>query len=165
MLSFGIENPDDEILKEMEKKNQTDTTKQVLSWVQKAGIKTFGFFIYGYPGDNPEKMKKTTAFSLTLPLDFASYYPAVPLPGTPFYEKCKKRNILKEDNWTKMEYSWYILDDGVLNQDNVMKERAKAYFHFYLRPKIILGILRDVHSPSSFVKVMVRGLKLLWWVK
>ena len=165
MLSFGIENPDEAILKEMDKKNQIEETYRVLSWVQKAGIKTFGFFIYGYPGDNPEKMKRTTSFSLSLPLDFASYYPAVPLPGTPFYDKCKRKNILKVDDWSKMEYSWYILDDGILNQNNVMKERARAYFMFYLRPKIIFGIIKEIRSPFTLMKVMARGLNLLWWVK
>ena len=165
MLSFGIENPDDEILKEMDKKNQIMKTEQVLSWVQKAGIKTFGFFIYGYPGDNPEKMAKTTKFSLTLPLDFSSFYPAVPLPGTPFYKKCKKRKIIKDDNWVKMEYSWYVLADGNLNQENVMRERSKAYYSFYLRPKIISGIIKDIRSPLTLAKVVYRGLSLFWWVK
>lgn len=165
MLSFGIETPDEGILKSMAKNNQIEKTGKVLSWVKKAGIKTFGFFIYGYPEETPETMRATTKFALSLPLDFASFYPAVPIPGTPFYEKCKKRKILTTDDWSKMEYSYYILDDGILNKNNVMKERARAHFLFYLRPKIIWGILKDIRSPVVLAKVATKGLKLLWWVK
>ena len=78
-----------------------------------AGIKSFGFFIFGYPGDTPESMASTVNYAIELDADFANFYPAVPYPGTELYEKCVREGLLVSQDWSRMEYWYYLLDPAV----------------------------------------------------
>jgi anaerobic magnesium-protoporphyrin IX monomethyl ester cyclase len=46
-------------------------------------IVTFGTFIYGFPWDTPESVRRLFRGAQSLPLDVVFFIPATPLPGTP----------------------------------------------------------------------------------
>jgi len=48
---------------------------------------TVGSFIYGVPGDTPEKIRELRRCASGLDLDYAFFIPLTPLPGTPYWRR------------------------------------------------------------------------------
>jgi radical SAM superfamily enzyme YgiQ (UPF0313 family) len=101
----------------------------------RAGIRSFGFFILGYPTDTPETMAATSRYARTLGLDFAGFYPAVPYPGTELGDRAAASGWIESpDDWSRLEYSRYAMRHGPLDERTVMRALARARRDFYLRP-------------------------------
>ena len=84
-ISWGIESGNEEILAHAKKGVDPERAKLSLAWARAAGIKNWGYFIIGLPGETVETIKQTIAFSKALPLDIALFHIAAPYPGTPFF--------------------------------------------------------------------------------
>lgn len=144
MLSMGVESASDDTRRDMLKKLEQKKIKAAFDNLRRAGIRSFAFLIYGYPGDTPASMEATTRYAMTLGADYANFYPAVPYPGTALYEKCRRQGLLKTDDWTKMEYAYYVLEGDGLNEDVVMGAIRRARRRFFLRPAYILRHAGDI---------------------
>jgi hypothetical protein len=83
------------------------------------------------------------------------------------YEKCRRDGMLTTDDWSRLEYSYYVLRNDVLNEDVVMGAIRRATRRFYLRPSWMarhaLDLARLVHSSARLVAHaavrLVRGEK------
>ncbi len=162
MLSIGIESSHEKTLLNMQKKLKADKIKQAIYILRKTGILSFGFFIFGYPGETKHDMYETTRFALSVPLDYANFYPAVPYPGTSFYNKCVQEGYLVCESWEKMQYSSYILQTKDLNEDIVKKAISHAYLRFYLRPRFMIKHIMNVgliNFLSGFPKYSLKFLE------
>jgi radical SAM superfamily enzyme YgiQ (UPF0313 family) len=144
MLSMGIESASADTRKNMVKRLEEEKIRTALDNLRMAGIKSFAFFIYGYPGETLESMERTTRYALELDPDFANFYPAVPYPGTDLYDKCNREGLIADEDWTKMEYSYYVLRDGELDAASVMSAIRRARRKFFLRPRYLARHARDV---------------------
>ena len=76
--------------------------------------------------------------------DFANFYPAVPYPGTALYDKAREQGLLKSDDWTRMEYSYYLLEGHGLDEPTVMRAINRAKRRFFLRPRYMARHIGDV---------------------
>lgn len=144
MLAMGIESASDDIRKDMLKKLDRQKIQAAFVNLRKAGIKSFAFFIYGYPGDTIDSMEQTTRYALELDPDFANFYPAVPYPGTDLYEKVKREHLLPDEDWTRMEYSYYLLSGGGLDEQVVMGAIRRAKRRFFLRGRYLARHVSDL---------------------
>lgn len=144
MLSMGIESASPDTRKHMAKRLEEEKIRLALGNLRQAGIKSFAFFIYGYPGETLASMEQTTQYALELDPDFANFYPAVPYPGTDLYEKSRRDGLLADEDWTRMEYSYYVLRDGELDSRSVMAAIRRARRKFFLRPRYLARHARDV---------------------
>jgi radical SAM superfamily enzyme YgiQ (UPF0313 family) len=156
MLSMGIESESDAVRKDMMKRLERQKIQQAFQNLREAGIKSFAFFIYGHPGETPESMEQTTRYAVELDADFANFYPAVPYPGTALFEKAQRNGLLKTDDWTKMEYSYYVLEGNGLNEQVVMAALSRARRRFFLRPSYITRHLGDIG------RMLVSSQSLVW---
>jgi radical SAM superfamily enzyme YgiQ (UPF0313 family) len=109
-----------------------------------AGIRSFGFFIFGYPGDTPQSLERTTDYAIDLDPDFANFYPAVPYPGTELYAKAKREGLLTSEDWSRMEYSYYLLSGNGLDGPTVMRAVNRARRRFFLRPGYLARHATDI---------------------
>jgi radical SAM superfamily enzyme YgiQ (UPF0313 family) len=144
MLSMGVESASDDTRRDMLKRLEHAKIAVAFGNLRRAGIKSFGFFIYGYPGDTVRSMGETTRYAIELDADFANFYPAVPYPGTAMYEKCKRDGLLTTDDWTRMEYSYYILRGSGLDEETVMRALNRARRRFFLRPSYLARHLGEI---------------------
>lgn len=162
MLSLGIESESDEVRRDMMKKLEREKIRLAIRNLREAGIKSFGFFIFGYPGDTPASIARTADYAREIDPDFANFYPAVPYPGTEMYEKCRRDGMLATDDWSKLEYSYYVLRSDVLDEAVVMGAIRRATRRFYLRPSWMarhaVDLLRLVHSSARLVLHAAVGL-------
>jgi anaerobic magnesium-protoporphyrin IX monomethyl ester cyclase len=165
MLALGIETESDDVRKDMVKKLERQKIEAAFRNMRDAGIRSFAFFIFGYPGESPKTMEQTIDYAVRLDPDFANFYPAVPYPGTALHDKCVRDGLLgpEADDWSKMEYSYYLLHGNGLDQHVVMDAINRAKRRFFLRPGYLArhagDIARVAMSKQSIVwQVLTRTL-------
>ena len=140
MLALGVESESDDVRKDMAKRLERQKIQTAFRNMRDAGVKSFAFFIFGYPGETPATMEHTVDYAIALDPDFANFYPAVPYPGTALYEKCVREGLLAPEagnDWTKLEYSYYVLNGNGLDGRVVMDAINRAKRKFFLRPSYI----------------------------
>ena len=144
MLALGIETASDATRQDMLKRLEGHKIRAALTHLRAAGIKSFGFFIFGYPGETVADLERTTAYAIALDPDFANFYPAVPYPGTELYAKAQRDGLLASDDWARMEYSYYLLRGNGLDEPTVMAAINRAKRRFFLRPRYLVRHAGDV---------------------
>ncbi len=149
MLALGIETESEETRKDMMKRLEGEKIRKALVNMRAAGIKSFAFFILGYPGDTPASLDRTIDYAIGLDPDFANFYPAVPYPGTDLYAKAKRDGLLASEEWSRMEYSFYLLKGNGLDEPVVLDAINRAKRRFYLRPGYLLRHTPDILRLAS----------------
>ncbi len=161
MLALGIESESDDVRKDMVKRLERQKIQTAFKNMREAGIRSFAFFIFGYPGETPATMEQTINYAIALDPDFANFYPAVPYPGTALYEKCVRESLLPPESgadWSKMEYSYYLLRGNGLDEDVVMSAINRAKRRFFLRPGYLARHVGDV------AQIAISKQNIVWQV-
>lgn len=170
LLVVGYESGDDKILKNIKKGIVTYMSKAFSENARKAGLKVFGCFMIGLPGETKETMEKTFSLAKELDPDMAFFQQAVPFPGTEMYNWAKKEGHLKADEFSK----WYnesghfdfILDYPQLGSDEIEKTRNKFMKQFYMRPSFILKTLaRNITNPSELSRIARAGINYIGFLR
>jgi radical SAM superfamily enzyme YgiQ (UPF0313 family) len=147
MLALGVETESEDVRKDMVKRLERAKIQTAFRNMRDAGIKSFAFFIFGYPGENLTTIDQTIDYAISLDPDFANFYPAVPYPGTGLYEKSVREGLLPaaaQDDWARMEYSYYLLEGNGLNHRVVLDAITRAKRRFFLRPGYVVRHAGDL---------------------
>jgi radical SAM superfamily enzyme YgiQ (UPF0313 family) len=160
MLALGIESESDDVRNSMIKRLERRKIQTAFRNMREAGIKSFAFFIFGYPGETPQTMDMTVDYAIQLDPDFANFYPAVPYPGTALYDKAIRENLLRPEDadWSKMEYSYYLLRGNGLDDRLVMGAINRAKRRFFLRPAYMARHFGDI------TKLLLTKQSIVWQV-
>lgn len=166
LISWGIESGNEQILKHAHKGANPDKAEQALKWAKKAGIKNWGYFIIGLPGETEETIRETIDFSKKLPLDIALFHVAAPYPGTPFFFE------VVENGWFRPGTRWEQVDmdkGTVLDYPNLSAERLlywqkRAWREWAFRPGPALTYMKMLLSDfSTFRSALSVGFQHLAW--
>ena len=151
-IFYGIESSNTEILRRMRKEITPEKIREIVTYTNKIGIQTLGFFMFGYPGETRQTMEDTLRFAMEIPLDYAQFAVLTPFPDTEIYEYYMHNGL--GDYWS--EYTRDPSKERLLDLigTEVTREEAsdfvrKAYRQFYFRPRIILGRARKMNSLSE----------------
>jgi anaerobic magnesium-protoporphyrin IX monomethyl ester cyclase len=163
MLAMGIETEDENIRKDMVKRLERQKIQTAIDNMRDAGIRSFAFFIFGYPGESLATINQTIEYAIELNPDFANFYPAVPYPGTELYNKVVRDGMLVEEDWSRMEYSFYLLRGNGLDADVVMDAINRAKRRFFMRPAYIASRFGDMvklatTKPAIFGQIATRTI-------
>jgi len=163
MLAMGIETESEDIRKDMVKRLERKKIQTAIDNMRDAGIRSFAFFIFGYPGESLATINQTIDYAIALNPDFANFYPAVPYPGTELYNKVVRDGLLVEEDWSRMEYSYYLLRGNGLDEHVVMDAINRAKRRFFMRPKYLASRLKDVFKraatkPTIFGQIATRTI-------
>jgi anaerobic magnesium-protoporphyrin IX monomethyl ester cyclase len=167
MISWGIESGSEEILKRIRKGADPSKAKQALNWAKKAGIKNFGYFIIGLPGETEETIQQTITFSKKLPLNVAIFHIAAPYPGTPFfYEVVENGWFRPGTNWEQVDMDQStVLDYPNLSAEELEYWQKRATREWALRPGPIWTILKGLNTWAGFKSAIDAGLQTLSFVR
>ncbi len=166
LISWGIESGNEQILKHAHKGAYPDKAERALVWARKAGIKNWGYFIIGLPGETEETIRQTIDFAKKLPLDIALFHVAAPYPGTPFFFE------VVENNWFRPGTRWENVDmdrGTVLDYPNLSAERLlywqkRAFREWAFRPGPAFTYFKMLISdPSTLKSAIDVGLQHLSW--
>ena len=166
MIAWGIESGNEIILKKAAKGANPKKAHQALTWARKAGIKNWGYFIIGLPGETVETIRETIDLSKTLPLEIALFHVAAPYPGTPFFFEVVKHGWFKEGTqWEQVD-----MDKGtVLQYENLSSEdllywQRRAFREWAFRPGPAMAYLKMLLSdPRTFKRAIHVGMEHLGW--
>ncbi|MEI9813653.1 MAG: radical SAM protein [Acidobacteriota bacterium] len=166
MISWGIESGNELLLRKAAKGANPKKAKQALTWSKAAGIKNWGYFIIGLPGENVTTIQETIAHAKDLPLELALFHVAAPYPGTPFFFE------VIQNGWFKPGTKWEEVDmdkDTVLQYENLSADdllewQRRAFRQWAFRPgpawtyvKMLMG---DYHTFKRALRV---GMEHLLW--
>jgi anaerobic magnesium-protoporphyrin IX monomethyl ester cyclase len=166
MISWGIESGNEDILKRAAKGADPKKATLALEWAKKAGIRNWGYFIIGLPGETVETIRQTIDLAKQLPLDLALFHIAAPYPGTPFFFE------VVENGWFKDGTKWEEVDmdkETVLQYDNLSaadlgRWQRQAFREWAFRPGPMVTYARMlVTDPRTFRRAVRVGMEHLGW--
>jgi anaerobic magnesium-protoporphyrin IX monomethyl ester cyclase len=166
MISWGIESGNELILKKAAKGANPKKAHQALTWARQAGIKNWGYFIIGLPGETVETIRETIELSKGLPLEIALFHVAAPYPGTPFFFEVVEKGWFREGtNWEQVD-----MDKGtVLQYENLSAEdllywQRRAFREWAFRPGPALTYAKMLLSdPQTFKRAVRVGVEHFGW--
>ena len=166
MISWGIESANEQILKHAHKGANPEKAKQALTWARQAGIKNWGYFIIGLPGETEDSIRQTIDFAKKLPLDIALFHVAAPYPGTPFFFEVVKNGWFRPGTrWEQVDMDkGTVLDYPNLSAERLLYWQKRAFREWAFRPGPMLTYLKMLFSDWSTVKSALSvGLQHLNW--
>jgi radical SAM superfamily enzyme YgiQ (UPF0313 family) len=166
MITWGIESGNEAILKKAAKGANPKKAHEALMWARKAGIKNWGYFIIGLPGETVETIRETIDISKVLPLELAVFHVAAPYPGTPFFFE------VVQNGWFRPGTQWEQIDmdkETVLQYDNLSAEdlvywQRRAFREWAFRPGPLVTYIKMLCSDLKTFKRAVRvGAEHVGW--
>ncbi|MGB5933659.1 MAG: radical SAM protein, partial [Anaerolineae bacterium] len=166
MIAWGIESASKEILRRARKGTNPEKAERALRWSKAAGIKNWGYFMIGLPGETEETIRQTIDFSKRLPLDLALFHIAAPYPGTPFYYEAVERGWFNADRWEDVDMDCStVLEYPHLSAKQLEYHARRAFREWALRPGPMLTYLRSVNSLPALGSAISIGLQHFDWIR
>jgi len=166
-ISWGLESGSEEVLRRAHKGTDLAQAERALRWARAAGIRNWGYFIVGLPGETEETIRQTIRFAKRMPLDIALFHIAAPYPGTPFYHQ------VIANGWFRPGTRWEEVDmdrSTVLDYPDLPAERLeywqrRAFREWAFRPGPMWTYLKSVNSLAVLRSAVEIGLETLGWVR
>jgi radical SAM superfamily enzyme YgiQ (UPF0313 family) len=155
-MSYGIESGDPEILKAMCKRLDLDQIRQAILWSRKAGLRTKGFFIVGFPGETLDSLERTRRFACSLPLDDITVMQMTPFPGSELYSLADQAGMFDRD-WRKMNIVNTVFVPHGLTQEGLESARSRLLRDFYFRPEVLWRQALHIGGHPRLWKAAVSG--------
>jgi anaerobic magnesium-protoporphyrin IX monomethyl ester cyclase len=167
-ISWGLESGNKDILAHARKGVDPERARLALTAAKRAGIRNWGYFIIGLPGETVETIQQTIAFAKSLPLDIALFHIAAPHPGTPFFMEVAKNGWFRRGvRWEEVDMDEStVLDYPGLSAEQLEYWQKRAFREWAMRPGPIATYLQMLFSDASTMKSALNvGLQHLGWAR
>lgn len=165
LLSFGVETGSSRLLKMIKKGENMEQIRTAVEAAHRAGLKVRGTLILGLPTETREESLATIRWAQELRLDFAKFSLATPYPGTVLYDIANKQGLLSDD-WSHFssmagfaEYDPVFVPEG-RDPKEMAQLQKQAMREFYMRPRQVLNLLRNVTSWKD-IRMLYYGARSL----
>ena len=167
MIAWGIESGSEMVLKKIHKGYRMEQTTQSLQWARQAGIKNWGYFIIGLPGETVETIRQTMDLSKKLPLDIVLFHVAAPYPGTPFFFQVVENGWFRPGtNWEEVDMDQAtVLDYPNLKAEELLYWQKRAFREWAVRPGPIFTFIKGMNTWAGFKIAVNIGLQTLGWMR
>jgi radical SAM superfamily enzyme YgiQ (UPF0313 family) len=166
LISWGIESASERILRHVRKGADPAKAERALGWARAAGIKNWGYFIIGLPGETEETIRQTIEFAKELPLDIALFHVAAPYPGTPFFFEVVREGWFRPGTrWEQVDMDrGTVLDYPGLPAERLLYWQKRAFREWAFRPGPIGTYLKMLLSDRSTLRSALSvGWQHLQW--
>lgn len=160
-VAVGVEFGSQRIL-DLAKKNLTlELIRKKVALLNETKIKTTGFFMLGFPCETKKEIQSTIDMALQLDLDRAQFNNFMPLPGSELWDELEKKGMLSNVDFDKFfVHNVACVPEGMKESD-MKRFQRKAYISFYLRPKIIIKLLKEITSITHLKHLFARFIDAL----
>jgi anaerobic magnesium-protoporphyrin IX monomethyl ester cyclase len=159
-MAVGIESGSPEVLAHMQKGLTLELVRDKLAMItRETEIRLQGMFILGYPTERSGDLERTIELALSLPLHRAQFGLFLPLPGTAIYRQLAEQGEIDPDTlpWDDFVVHNAVYAPPSISLERLVQARNTAFRRFYLRPRIMADLARQVHSPSQWRTVLTRA--------
>lgn len=162
-LNFGVESGSARILELIAKKSTAEQMRSQIIMAKEAGFDLGGFFIIGFPSETVAEIEETIRYACSLPLDRIGVSYFQPFPGTKFFQELVASGEIDNDWGFSQHTSLHDLTyvTPTLTADELARLRKRLLMMFYLRPRVVLGMARQVRTPQHFYYMLKRSLRWL----
>ena len=146
LLVVGFESGNQKILNNIRKGITLDGARAFMKAAREAGVLVHGTFILGLPGETAETIEETMRYAVELDPYSLQVSLLAPYPGTEVYEQGLREGwIVQEGN--------LLVGDGIqtaamsyegLSRQDIFESVERFYRRFYLRPRPIARILKEM---------------------
>ncbi len=169
LIGWGLESGSEEVLRRARKGTTVALMQEMLAASRRVGIKNWGYFMIGLPGETVETIRQTIDLSKRLPLDIALFHIATPYPGTPLYYEAVENGWIRMERWEDFDMCRSAaLSYPHLSASDLEYWVRRAAREWSLRPAPLLRLLRAAakretlrhlwRSGSDHTRWMVGGL-------
>lgn len=151
VLHVSVENGDEEFLNKIIKKRlDLNQVKGLISQAKEIGLRTVGYFIFGYPEETKETMIKTLRFAFESGIDKPRFYILQPFPGTEIYQKALGMGIINHLNISKLRFT---TDLPQVETKDFTKEDVKK----------IYNLAYDILNKGNYEEIKDKLKNILGW--
>ncbi len=118
-IFFGFESGNPQMLNRIKKDISLDRVRRAVADAKTAGLRVFGSFIVGLPGETAETLMDSHRFARELNVEYG-YHFLVPFPGTDVREKIDQYDLeLLTDDWNAFDANHAIVRTADLNPEMI----------------------------------------------
>ena len=140
-LGLGIENPNNELRKEIHKEGFQDVkVLDLINNIRDAGINVGGNYIFGLPYDTKESMEATLQFAIENPTEMANFYSAMAYPGSPLYNQARlfgQELPSTYSGFSQHSYDTLNLGNSHVSSAEILAFRDKAWDTYHSSEKYL----------------------------
>ena len=140
-LGLGIENPNNELRKEIHKEGFQDVkVLDLINNIRDAGINVGGNYIFGLPYDTKESMEATLQFAIDNPTEMANFYSAMAYPGSPLYNQARifgQELPTTYSGFSQHSYDTLNLGNNHVSSAEILAFRDKAWDTYHSSEKYL----------------------------
>lgn len=165
MIAWGLESGSETVLKRARKGTNPTRIQQTIAASHKVGIKNWGYFIIGLPGETVDTIQETIALSKKIPVDIALFHIATPYPGTPFYYEAVQNGWIDMNRWEDYDmYSHTVLNYPHLSSQQLEYWARRAAREWSLRPGPMMTFLKAASNPETLGQLWKIGTNHIKWI-
>ncbi len=160
LLTVGFESGNQAILNNMRKGIRLEQAGEFMRATKDLGILVHGAFILGLPGETPQTIEETMRYALALDPYSIQVSLVAPYPGTEIYAQGIKEGWIVREGQDLLKggiQNAAISYDG-LSREEIFAAVERFYRRFYLRPRPIMRILKEMlQDRYEFVRRLREG--------
>jgi len=163
IIAFGIECGTNKQKEQIKKGSKISDDIKAVSLCKKYKIKTYGFFMIGFPSETVKDVEATTKFMFKLDCDFVELHIATPFIGTELYEQSRAMGLISEEEEI-LGHSYFsspVVGTKYISAKKLKEIRKKALRGYHLRPKYILKKILSIKNLGQLKNYIKYGLRLL----
>lgn len=129
-IAFGIETPDEQILKLIRKKQTLEECKNAVKWAKEAGLRVKTLFMICLPGETWASVDKLKQFVQETKPDMWTLSTCIPYPGCDIEQNPEKYGCtIKERDYSKywLYHDVPIFETNVASIDELKQHRTEAW--------------------------------------
>lgn len=148
---IGIESGSNRTLELINKNITIRQIENAVEILRKHKLKTYGFFMYGFPWENKSDLRETIKFAKKLNLEYFEYNIATPLPGTELFKILEEDELIESHgvNWSKLHQG---SPEMFFTKKYTQEERKKIILNTQRKFKNILTPPRYTYIIKYIVK-------------
>jgi radical SAM superfamily enzyme YgiQ (UPF0313 family) len=163
LVAFGIESAGEVTLRRIKKDLTVEDSVMAIKLSKKAGLKTYCFFMLGFPWETKRDVEDTIKLARKLQCDYAEFHICTFYEGTPLYEEALRDGLLKETPFsTGRNYYEDPFDLKYLSKEDILNYRKKALIAFYGSPTYIVKRLSEIKNIGVLRNYFFYGLRLIY---
>ena len=170
-ILYGLESASQKTLDKINKNLKVEQIEPVLKWAKKGGLMPHLTIMVGYPWENEKDTQNTISlaekFFKNGLADSMQATVVIPYPGTPLFNYCQKKKLLKTKDWNR-----YDMREPIMKTKSSEAKLLSAVRSLYSRsiwtPRFILNTLFQLKSIDGIKYVGFQALKYfgkLWEFK
>jgi radical SAM superfamily enzyme YgiQ (UPF0313 family) len=148
LLLVGFESGNQQILNNIRKGLKIERTREFARNCHELGILMHGTFVLGLPGETRETIEQTLAFAKEIDPYSLQVSLAAPYPGTELYRQAVANGWLRASSGAGLVQGAGLQETALsydeLGAEEIHQALERFYRSFYLRPRPILRMVRDM---------------------